>query len=132
MALLQMIEVQKGHITIDDVNLSTLHRRDIRSRINVIPQDPLFLPGTVRFNIDPHQRISDDPIESAIKRVGLWKRISMNRGLDMELSASDWSVGERQLMALARALTRQSSILILDEGTSRYDERFLLFIFILG
>jgi ATP-binding cassette subfamily C (CFTR/MRP) protein 1 len=131
MALLQMIEVQKGCIIIEDVDLSTLHRRDIRSRINVIPQDLLFLPGTVRFNIDPRQCVSDDHIESAIKRVGLWKPISMNKGLDMELSASDWSVGERQLMALARALTRQSSILILDEATRRYDERLLLF-FILG
>jgi ATP-binding cassette subfamily C (CFTR/MRP) protein 1 len=119
MALLQIIEAQKGSITVDGRDLSTIERNDLRSRINVIPQDPLFMPGTVRFNLDPRKRVSDQCIESAIRKVGLWKQISSNGGLDVELSASDWSAGERQLLALARAVTVQSPILILDEVTSR-------------
>jgi hypothetical protein len=57
--------------------------------INVIPQDPLFLPGTFKFNIDPPVRM-DDRIESALKMVVLWKRMSINGTLEMALSVSDW------------------------------------------
>lgn len=72
--------------------------------------------------MDPSgERVSDETMESALEKVGLWKRISVNGGLEMALVASDWSVGERQLLALARALTVKSSILVLDEVTSRYD-----------
>lgn len=119
MALLRMIDIQKGHVTLDGKDVMALNSDDIRSRINVIPQDPLFIPGTIRFNLNPTQRATREVIEPAIKKVGLWKRISENGGLDMELSASDWSVGERQLLALARALTLDSALLILDEATSR-------------
>jgi ABC-type multidrug transport system fused ATPase/permease subunit len=121
MALLQMINVQSGHIEIDSRDLSTVECADLRTRINVIPQDPFFMPGTVRFNMDPSERVSDETIESALAKVGLWKRISANGGLEMVLVASDWSAGERQLLALARALTVRSSILVLDEVTSRYE-----------
>jgi ABC-type multidrug transport system fused ATPase/permease subunit len=121
MALLQMINIQSGRIEIDSRDLSTIECADLRSRINVVPQDPFFMPGNVRFNMDPSERVSDETIESALEKVGLWKRISANGGLEMVLIASDWSVGERQLLALARALMVKSSILVLDEVTSRYD-----------
>ncbi len=128
MALLQMIETQEGLIKIDGRDLSMIERNDVRSRINVIPQDPFFMPGTIRFNIDPYERVSDEIIESAIKKVGLWKRISMNGGLEMELSVSEWSSGERQLLSLARAIIVKSPILILDEATSRFVEIIILII----
>ncbi|MCJ1394407.1 hypothetical protein MMC18_007285 [Xylographa bjoerkii] len=121
MALLQMLEIQEGSVTIDGRDISTIERSDIRARLNVIPQDPFFLPGTTRFNLDPHQRVSDADIESAIKKVGLWDRFNTNGGLDMEFSALEWSLGQRQLLALARALIVRSPILILDEATSSVD-----------
>ncbi|KAJ5135340.1 multidrug resistance-associated protein [Penicillium bovifimosum] len=112
---------QNGHVLIDGKNLASLEPNDIRIRLNVIPQEPFFVPGKLRFNLDFHGKFSDENIESAIRKVGLWKRVSAGGGLDMPMIVSDWSAGEKQLLALARALNIQSPILILDEATSRYD-----------
>ena len=119
--LLQMIDTQTGSIKIDGTGLSTLKRSNIRTRLNIIPQDPFFLPGTMRFNLDPLQRVSDKLIGSVSKKVGLWNRVSADQGLNMELVASKWLVGQKQLLALARTLVVQSPILILDEATSSVD-----------
>ncbi|KAJ5085131.1 hypothetical protein N7532_009902 [Penicillium argentinense] len=128
LGLLQMIELQEGRMTIDGVDLSTLPCDAVRSRINVVPQDPFFMPGTLRFNLDrglEHCNVSDDRLIRALEAVGLWKKVSgsmpSGQELDQQLSVSDWSMGERQLLALARALVMDSSILILDEASSSVD-----------
>ncbi|KAJ5140959.1 hypothetical protein N7448_004367 [Penicillium atrosanguineum] len=128
LGLLQMIEVQNGSITIDDVDLSTLSCGTVRFHVNVVPQDPFFMPGTLRFNLDrdsEHNPAPDACLIQALEIVDLWKKVcgtSSGRGeLDQELSLSDWSMGERQLLALARAVVTKSSILILDEATSSVD-----------
>ena len=123
-----MIDLREGSITIDGVNLSTLACSAVRSRINVVPQEPFFMPGSLRFNLDrglTQDKVSDTCLIQALETVGLWKKVSgyhssSSEALDQPLSISDWSMGERQLLALARALVTKSPILVLDEATSRY------------
>jgi ATP-binding cassette subfamily C (CFTR/MRP) protein 1 len=120
MAMIRMMELREGRITVDAEDISNLQINEVRSRINIIPQDPFFIPGSVRFNLDPQKRWPDHNIEAAIRKVDLWGRIGASGGLDMALVASEWSQGERQLLCLARALLVPGRILILDEATSRY------------
>jgi ATP-binding cassette subfamily C (CFTR/MRP) protein 1 len=137
LCLLKMISVKDGTVAIDGVDISTLSPSILRSRINVyvaihthlhstgeliqsrIPQDPFLIPGTIRFNIDPQLTVSDDDIIRALNRVGLWTIIEAQGGLDADLDATTWSAGQKQLLCFARAMVKQSRILILDESMSR-------------
>lgn len=89
LSLLQMIDLQSGKIFVDEVDLASLDRSDIRTRLSVVTQEPVFIPGSMRLNLDPHNRASDESIESSIKKIGLWTRVEANGGLDMVFTASD-------------------------------------------
>lgn len=119
MAMLMLMEVKEGSITIDDTNINATSGNDLRLHLNIVPQDPFFMPGTVRFNIDPKGQSGDDSIQLALTKVGLWDKIEANGGLDVALDHSELSHGEKQLMCLARAMLIKSNILILDEAMSR-------------
>jgi len=120
MAILRMLEIREGSIRISNTDISNVPRNLLRSTINVIPQEPLLLPATIRFNIDPQGVATDDRIEYALRKVGMWQHVVSSGGLDAELEVQHWSVGQKQLFELARAIIAQSHILILDEATSRY------------
>jgi ABC-type multidrug transport system fused ATPase/permease subunit len=119
LALLRMVEIQEGSMTIDGVDLSKCSQSELRTRINVVTQDPFLVAGSVRFNIDPFEMIPDDKIIAALRRLGLYDIIEQGGGLDMEMNADSWSLGQRQLLCLARAMIRGGKVLILDEATSR-------------
>jgi ABC-type multidrug transport system fused ATPase/permease subunit len=118
-----MLELNSGTILIDGLDLSTLPRNYIRTNLNAIPQDPYFIAGSIRLNVDPYSTSTDALIISTLRKVHLLNTITSNGGLDAELDPDMLSHGQRQLFCLARAILRKSKIVVLDEATSSVDRK---------
>lgn len=128
--LFRLVEISSGSITVDGIDISKIGLHDLRSRLAIIPQDPTLFKGTIRSNLDPFNEHTDLELWSALRQSDLVAsdskpedevtgRIHLDSIVDDE--GLNYSLGQRQLMALARALVRGSQIIVCDEATSSVD-----------
>jgi ABC-type multidrug transport system fused ATPase/permease subunit len=113
-----------GQILIDGIDINSISLHDLRSRLSVIPQNPILFAGTLRYNLDPFEQYTDEQCLLALESVQLKHVVSnSSAGLDQLVaeSGNNFSTGQCQLICVARAILKQSKILMIDEATANVD-----------
>uniref|UniRef100_A0A6B2KWR0 Uncharacterized protein n=1 Tax=Arcella intermedia TaxID=1963864 RepID=A0A6B2KWR0_9EUKA len=123
-ALFRMAEPDEGKILIDGIDIASIGLEDLRSKLSIIPQEPVMFIGTIRYNLDPAGKFTDEDLWQALELANLANHIKgLANGLEEEVleNGSNFSVGQRQLFCMARVLLQKPKILLMDEATASVD-----------
>ena len=130
LALFRIVESFKGKIYISGKNIKKINLKNLRQCLGIVPQEPKIFSGTLKFNVDPIGNFTDIEINNALNEVGLFKLmeengrdISQKLEMKLDINGGNLSLGEKQLICLARIFLRKNKIVVMDEATSNIDNK---------